>query len=407
MAASGGAAVCAYADGALLSVDPDEPPADKALAALVARRDRGHRALAFARVALQLSAGAACGVAIAGVHGFAAIPIALLVLTGMLLVILSETTAREAGDRGGLAALQRTRAFIEFMQRGPIAVVVLAGEWIDRGLTSLIPIPTPDESADDDSVARFREVVTAQAEVGERETSILTGVFSLGDTTVAEVMTPRVEIVGIDSNASWTDMLAQLRNAEHARLVVFRGDLDAIEGVLYAKDVLPFVAASREPDGGWRTLMRPLTFIPLSKRVDRQLREFRASQRHIAIVADEFGGTAGLVTIDDLLELIVGEIHDEYDTDEPEVEQTDPNRYSVAGRASLEQLSETLGADLRHGDVETLGGLAYELLGHVPRKGESARYHSWRVTVDRVRRRRVERVVLERLPAGVGSGDGE
>jgi CBS domain containing-hemolysin-like protein len=406
LSASAGAAVCAYADGALLSVDPDDPPADPALAALVGRRDRAHRALAFVRVALQIGAGAAWGVAVHDVQGLATIPLLALVGAGILLVVLSETTAREAGDRAGAPALQRTRGLVELLQRGPIAVVVLMGEWMDAALQSVIPPARVSESDGDASVERFRQVVAASADVGARENSILTGVFSLGDTTVAQVMTPRVDIVGIERDATWPDVLARLRSSEHARLVAYDGNLDGVAGVLYAKDVLPFVAEDREPDGGWPTLIRGVAFIPASKRVDAQLRDFRASRRHIAIVADEFGGTAGLVTIEDLLELIVGEIHDEYDVDEPDVEEEAGRRYWVSGRLTLEQLSDRVGTDLRHDDVATVGGLAYELFGRVPKTGESAEYRSWRFMVERVRGRRVERVFLERLPVSVGVEDG-
>jgi CBS domain containing-hemolysin-like protein len=269
----------------------------------------------------------------------------------------------------------------------------------------MLPPADVTESEDEASVERFRQVVTARTELTTRETSILTGVFSLGDTTVADVMTPRIDIVGIDRTATWDDVVSRFRSSEHARLVTYEDDLDSVSGVLYAKDLLPFIAANVIPEGGWVGLVRPAGFVPASKRVDAQLRDFRASRKHIAIVADEYGGTAGLVTIEDLLELIVGEIHDEYDTDEAEVEQQDGRRFWVAGRFTLEQLSEMIGEDLRHEDVTTVGGLAYELFGRVPQAGETVEYRSWRLRVERVRGRRVERVFLERLPVTVGADD--
>ncbi len=399
------AGVCAYADGALLAIDPDDPPPEPGLVALVRGRDRVHRVLAFARVAMQLGAGAAWAVAIQRVDGYATIPLLAFAVGGVVLVVLSETTARDAGDRAGMAALHRTRSFIEFLERGLVAVAML-GEWMDATLARIIP-PVPASEADDDaSVERFRQVVTARADVGTRGATILTGVFALGDTTVAEVMTPRIDIVGIDRDTSWAGMVARLRSSEHARLVVYDGSLDGVTGVLYAKDLLPHITIDVQPENGWASLVRPAVFIPATKRVDVQLRDFRASRRHIAIVADEFGGTAGLVTIEDILELIVGEIHDEYDTDEPELEEEEGCRYWVAGRMTLEQLSERIGDDLRHEDVATVGGLAYELLGRVPKAGETVEYRSWRLVIERVRGRRVERVFLERLPVAAGSGDG-
>jgi putative hemolysin len=396
--ASVGAGVCAYADGALLAIDPEAPPADTALATLVRRRDRAHRALAFGRVTLQLSAGAACAVAIHRVEGFATIPLLVFVVGGVVLVVVSETIARDAGDRAGVVAIQQTRAFVELLERGLVAVVLL-GEWMDATLARIIPPAVASDAEDDASVERFRQVITARADVGARGSSILTGVFALGDTTVAEVMTPRIDIVGIDRTTAWAEMVARLRSSEHARLVVYDRSLDDVTGVLYAKDLLPHITVDLPPGDGWVSLVRPAVFIPATKRVDVQLRDFRASHRHIAIVADEFGGTAGLVTIEDILELIVGEIHDEYDTDEPDLEEEEGYRYWVAGRFTLDQLSEKVGDDLRHEDVATVGGLAYELLGRVPKAGESIDYKSWRLVIERVRGRRVERVFLERLPA--------
>jgi CBS domain containing-hemolysin-like protein len=187
---------------------------------------------------------------------------------------------------------------------------------------------------------------------------------------------------------------------------VHDGTLDEVAGVLFAKDLLPFVVADEIPDAGWVSLVRPALFIPANKRVDAQLRDFRTGRSHIAIVVDEFGGTAGLVTIEDLLEVIVGEIQDERDTEEPEIEQEDGVRYWVAGRLSLDLLSDAVGEDLRHDDVATVGGLAYELFGRVPRAGEDVNYKSWHLVVERVRGRRVERVYLERQGVGVGTEDG-
>jgi putative hemolysin len=394
-----GAAVCAYADGALLSIDPDEPPGDAALASLVGRDDRAHRALAFARVTLQLVGGAAFGTAVHDVRGVAAIPFGLTVLAGLVLVVLSETAARDAGDRAGLAGLARTRGFIEVTGR-TLAWVVLLGEWLHAIVTRFMP--ERDAHVHETEIEQFQQVVASEADMSERGTSMLTGVFALGKTTVADVMTPRIDIVGIEDSAPWSEVVARVRSSEHSRVVVYHNSLDGAVGVLYAKDLLPHVVQDAEPAAGWTSLVRPVPFIPASKRVDVQLREFRATQTHIAIVADEFGGTAGLVTIEDILELIVGEIQDEYDFEEPEIEQRDGRRYWVSGRLSLDQLTEIIGDDLRHADVTTVGGLVYQLLGRIPRAGETVEYKSWKLVIERVRGRRVDRVFLERLvPAGM------
>jgi CBS domain containing-hemolysin-like protein len=143
--------------------------------------------------------------------------------------------------------------------------------------------------------------------------------------------------------------------------------------------------------------VRPATFIPQSKPVDRQLREFRSSGTHIAIVSDEFGGTAGLVTIEDVLEEIVGEIRDERDQEEPDVVREGDARFWVAGRLSLGELSDLLGHSFEREDVATVGGLVYDVFKRVPRAGDELQLEGFRIVVERVRRRRVERVYFERL----------
>jgi len=145
--------------------------------------------------------------------------------------------------------------------------------------------------------------------------------------------------------------------------------------------------------------------IPPSKHIDDQLREFQSSRTHIAIVADEYGGTAGLVTIEDILEEIVGEIRDEYDVEEPEIIQEGDTHFWVSGRVTLDELSERLGTDLSIEGVTTVGGLVYELLGRVPRSGESLMHGDFRIVIERVRRRRVERVYFERIESAVVSED--
>jgi CBS domain containing-hemolysin-like protein len=264
-------------------------------------------------------------------------------------------------------------------------------------LRQLLPPAQRDEADHDDAVERFREVVAAEADVEDAGQVMLHGVFSLGDTQVHEIMVPRVDIVGIERDTPWSEVVDRVRSARHARLVVFDGTLDEVVGILYAKDVLPALLADEEPAGGWRSLVRPALFIPASKSVESQLREFRASRRHLAVVVDEFGGTAGIVTLEDVLELIIGDIQDEGDQESPDVERGEGNRFWVSAGVTLEDLSEVSGHDFRRGDVTTVGGLVLELLGRVPRAGEALSVGGYRLVVERVVRRRVERVFLEPL----------
>jgi CBS domain containing-hemolysin-like protein len=207
-----------------------------------------------------------------------------------------------------------------------------------------------------------------------------------------------VDITGVEQDSPWSEVVDRVRSSVHARLPVYAESIDNVIGILYAKDLMASIVADTPPEGGWTPLVRPAMFIPGSKTIDRQLRDFKASGTHIAIVVDEYGGTAGLVTIEDILEEIVGDIRDEHDVEEPEVEiDAATGRAWVAGSVNVEDLSEALGYRFRHEDVATVGGLVYASLGRVPKAGEQFRIGPFRVVVERVVRRRIRRVFFERV----------
>lgn len=227
---------------------------------------------------------------------------------------------------------------------------------------------------------------------------LLLGVFSLGDTTVAEIMTPRIDIVAVQENTDWNGVVDILRRSEHARIPVFRDTLDDIVGILYAKDMVAAVAGLVSPPERWQDLIRPAQFVPESKSLAAQLHDFQRGPGHLALVVDEFGGTSGLLTLEDTLEEVVGEIHDEYDVDEgPAVEREGDDKFWVDGSLTLDELSALLGTKVDDEDVSTVGGLIYSELGHVPRPGEEFQFGHFRVVVEQVIRRRIKRVYFERL----------
>src|SRR6266536_1593788 len=195
-------------------------------------------------------------------------------------------------------------------------------------------------------------------EHGERE--MIHSVFSLGDTIVREVMVPRTETVWIESDKTVKQALALFIRSGFSRIPVIGENVDDVLGILYLKDVV-----RAEPDTSVETLMRPATFVPESKPVDDLLSEMQAARTHIAIVVDEYGGTAGLVTIEDILEEIVGEITDEYDVAERPVEHLEDGSVRVTARRPIEDLGEIFGVELPADEVETVGGLLAQTLGRV------------------------------------------
>ena len=234
-------------------------------------------------------------------------------------------------------------------------------------------------------------------DVGDEELDMLAGVVSLRDTTVEEIMTPRLDIVAIPADAAWPDIVELLRHSEHHRFPVYGADLDDLRGVLFAKDLTPAIAGVAERPQDWRTLIRPAHYVPESKALAAQLRDFQRGTAHLAIVVDEFGGTSGLVTLEDVLEEVVGEIYGEYDREDlPPVISEGDDRYWVDGTVTLDTLSEVLHTELERDDVSTVGGLVYSVLGRVPQPGEELRVSEFRVVVEKVVRRRIQRVYFER-----------
>ena len=398
------ATLAAAADGALLGGDPDPEPSPPVVG-MLRRREHAHRALALSRVLAHLIAGAAMARAagIQAADGWRGVLIAFCM--ALVMVIVVEGIGRSLGfataPRFAIAFAPLIRS-LEIV----LAPVLRTGVALDSLFERLMPPPTIEERAEQrvEATEQFRQVVAAEADVSRDEEALLHGVFSLAQTSVHEVMVPRVDIVGVDLTTRWSEVVDRVRSSEHARLPVYEDTLDNLVGILYAKDLLPFVIDDDEPMQGWQSLVRPASFISTSKPIDAQLRDFKASHTHIAIVSDEFGGTAGLVTIEDVLEEIVGEIHDEYDDEEPEVEHEENLRFWVTGRLALDELSELLGQDFVRDDLSTVGGLVYETFGRVPRPGEAVQVGRYKMVVERVRRRRIERVYFERSEPVIAGG---
>jgi CBS domain containing-hemolysin-like protein len=303
-------------------------------------------------------------------------------LTAVLLVwILGELAPRLwAANEPGLVHFDGRFVQLSLAVFRPLLAAVA---WADRGFRSGRAAP-PARSA----------------EPAAPERDMLTGLLALGDMTVADVMTPRLDIVSVDFSASRDQVIESFRRAEYSRLLVVDGDPDSVVGVIYAKDLLPGLGGEGvSPD--WHPLIRPVGFVPEGKTLDRQLRDFQKSGSHLVVVVDEFGGTSGIVTLEDVLEQIVGEIRDEYDTEEvAPLERRREGGWVVDGSAPLAELEAELQHSFGREDVSTVGGLVLALFGRVPRAGESVSAGGFQFIVDQMVRRRIRRVVVIPLAAG-------
>lgn len=238
-----------------------------------------------------------------------------------------------------------------------------------------------------------------------QEKEMIHSIFDLGDTRVSQVMTPRLDITAIEADASFEELVQVVTASGHSRLPVYDDNLDNIVGVVHAKDVLQGITGTAHATC-IRDLMRQATFIPDSKRVDDLLTEFRRHHQHLAIVRDEYGTVTGVVTIEDILEEIVGEIQDEYDREDPPVRQIDECTVSVDARMSIADFNERMGVELSEEEADTVGGFVFGLLGHQPRQGEKAVWDALEFTVEATDGRRVQRVTVRKVePEVEGESD--
>lgn len=233
--------------------------------------------------------------------------------------------------------------------------------------------------------------------IEEEERDMIEGVIDLGDTVAREVMVPRIDIVGVEVNTPLREALDVIIEAGHSRVPVYDDTIDHIIGLLYAKDILR-ILRDGEAEPPLSEITRQAYYIPESKPIDDLLSDFKRMKVHIAIVVDEYGGTAGLVTIEDLLEEIVGEIQDEYDVEEPISETISARETIYDARIDLDDINYELDLDLPTEDSDTLGGLIYSHLGRVPEVGDEVQVGNVRLTVLSMEGRRIGRVKLVTEP---------
>lgn len=299
-------------------------------------------------------------------------------------------------------AVKRPEAFLAVARR-PVAWlgVLLAPVRVGLGaLTALTlrlvggPERSRQPELTEEELRTLVDVGASEGVVERAEREMIHKVFQLEDTQVRAVMVPRTDMFCLDVNTAREKILPALREQLHSRVPVYEGSIDVIVGVLYTKDLLPYVLTGLPPDVDLRAHLHPPYFVPESKRADQLLQEFQAKRLHLAIVVDEFGGTAGLVALEDLLEELVGEIADEYDEPERLVQRVDDKTYRVAGKLPIDELRALTGLAVSDENYNTVGGWVLDLFGRVPRKAERLETPEFVVTVEKVERTRVVEVLV-------------
>ncbi|MBQ5889465.1 MAG: HlyC/CorC family transporter [Clostridia bacterium] len=265
-------------------------------------------------------------------------------------------------------------------------------------LLGINPKDTP-QAVTEEEIRMLVDVGEEKGVIEESQKEMINNIFEFDDIVAADVMTHRTDVVAIDINDSFTSVLKTVMEEGYSRIPVYDDDLDDIKGVLYVKDLLKFVGQDL-PKRGVSKLMRKAYFVPESKKCGELFAEMTEKRIQLAIVSDEYGGFAGIVTIEDLLESIVGNMQDEYDDEEEEFEKLNDTTYTIDGVTDIEEVEEELGIKLPQGEYDTVAGMIMSILGRIPEENETPTVEvaGCEFTVESINERRIERVKIVKLP---------
>jgi CBS domain containing-hemolysin-like protein len=370
------------------------------LARMLERPEQTLNIVLFLVLVTQLTSATLLGVLLEGNAG------ALGVVIGIVLQIILFFTVGEvvpktyAVQNTERAALQVTPVLWFFTNLAPLRALaraligfsnaVLPGKGLKQG-----PFVTEDE------IRAMADVAAEEEEIEVEEQRLIHSIFEFGDTVVREVMVPRPDMVCVEVDHTVEAALEVAIDSGFSRLPACEGGTDNVVGLVYLKDLVGRVR-NGEGAGPLREAVRPAVFVPEQKRVAELLREMQQQKFHMAIVIDEHGATAGLVTLEDLLEEIVGEIIDEYDPEAPQVEHLPDGSLRVPGRTPIDEVSDELGVELPDTQWDTVSGLVFNLLGHVPEEGETVKFQDLELRTERVQGRRIQSVIIKRLNGSGG-----
>lgn len=321
----------------------------------------------------------------------------IIVLTFTIL-ILSEITPKIIAINNPLKIARRLSRiiFIHFVMLKPLSRFIA-----DSTLSLEQKLPRPTSQMTSEDIKTMAEVGEKEGSIKSDEREIIENVIEFGTTTVREIMTSRVNVVAVSTENSLDEVLGLIREKGLSRMPLYENDLDNILGVIYSKDVLPYINSDIERTTiNWRTIARKGLFIPATKKLDDLLREFQQEKTHIAIVVDEYGGTEGLITLDDILEEIVGDITDEYDEEGEQLyTQFKSGVYIFDARIDLDDMEEILHCEITtpEDEFETLGGLVYHLTERIPNVGERVYYKDLELTVHSVKNNRVRKLRVKKI----------
>jgi CBS domain containing-hemolysin-like protein len=368
------------------------------LARMLEHPERTINSLLFLVLVSQLTTASLIGIVLERQFGAIGVLIGLVIQVLLFFVIGEAAPKTYAIQHTDQSALALSGFLYAITNLPPLRALSRA---LIQASNALLPGRGPKEGpfVTEDDLRTMADVAADEQVIEREERRLIHSIFEFGDTVVREVMVPRPDMVAVEADSTIELAIEMAIERGYSRLPAYEDTTDNIIGLVYLKDLVERARARRghEPV---RTAVRPAVFVPEQKRVAELLREMQSEQFHMAIVVDEYGGTAGLVTLEDLLEEIVGEINDEYDREAPRVEHQPDGSLLVPGGTPIDEVSEELGVELPDTEWDTVGGLVFNLLGHVPDDGEVVSFQHLEFRTEQVQGRRIVSVRIRRLPNG-------
>jgi CBS domain containing-hemolysin-like protein len=324
---------------------------------------------------------------------YAVILLSAALVTYILGTLIPASLGSAYGDQ--LVGLASTFLRALMLLLSPLTALMLA---ISRAISRLSGSEALAKSVTEEEIMSLVDVGQQGGTIEDDEKEMIYSVLQFGETLVREVMVPRPDVTAVEVDAPLTEALAQFIASGHSRIPVYEESIDKIKGMLYAKDLLPLIGSAEGERKTIRELMRPAYFVPETKRADKLFQEMQERKIHIAVIVDEYGGTSGLVTIEDLIEEIVGDIRDEYDIDE----ESDYVRlgeldYLIDGSMNLDDLNALLESHFSTDESDSIGGWIYNHLGRVPDQGEVIETDNLKMRVEKVDNRRIRKIFITRV----------
>jgi putative hemolysin len=329
---------------------------------------------------------------------FISVPIRFLleiILITFLILLFGEVLPKVYASRNALLFAKKMSKFLQAVNilLTPFSMPLIAvTKWIEQklgGKASNFSVETLSQALE----------LTSQSATNKEEQKILQGIVNFGNTETVQIMKPRIDIFALSSEETYEEVLHKILTNGYSRNPVYKENIDNIIGILYAKDLLPHL---NKKSFKWQTLLRETFFVPENKKLDDLLSDFRAKKNHLAIVVDEYGGTSGLVTLEDVIEEIVGDINDEFDDEDISYSKIDANNYLFEGKTSIKDFCKILDDEdeaifeEEKGESETLAGFILEISGKFPKKGAKINFKNYTFTIEALDKKRIKQVKATR-----------